>query len=739
MSILKMRFFRFLTIPALFIDMFAFGNPKAFAVAPLQSCESGSLHNDVTWNYTMGYQFTPTVNGQITKLGGFFDGTRTVKLYDSNYNVLASASVTSANNWSYTAITPVSVSSGLVYYVVIDFAGGLGSYWSSLTNAYPFTCNNITIQTTVYQNPSGTFNASHLTDPSLMYGLADIEFTTANKGNPPVAHWRFDEGGGTTAYNESNNASSLNILKIDAGSNVSAATAETMCAAQGGYLFVPRSLSHLQAVINWLGGGSPNDTETNKWLYIMGIYPKYNGATWISQAMNTSNSGITWHANDDGPFYVSTRTDISEPNGDNSTVSSMYYAWSGYNITWYNDISAPGYTSRYFLCQLKNDGTINGATWVQGKIGKALLFNGNSYVRASAAASGPLDTGSQITFEAWIYHSGGGPSNWQTVMATTNDSLGMWVANNNVANGESRPHAGITRSDGTWFYITGPNSIRNGWHHVACAYSSSVGVLKLYIDGSEVTADPGNSSINVGVGQTIRSPGGYIDIGSEPVVSPRYFTGNIDDVRVYNYARSADQILVDYNNGAAARTGVGVDPNEGSADPMASLVAYWPLDENTGTAAYDRSGNGNNGTITNAVWTPGKNGSALSFNGSGYYINAGTGASITSGQLTLEAWIYPTVLGGDYRTIVQKRDGTGCSYELYLYTSNGALSYYNGTQYISSYIPPLNKWTHVTAVNKNGDLKLYANSVQVYSNTGVTIPSLPTAALGKTAQPDQLR
>jgi len=32
-------------------------------------------------------------------------------------------------------------------------------------------------------------------------------------------------------------------------------------------------------------------------------------------------------------------------------------------------------------------------------------------------------------------------------------------------------------------------------------------------------------------------------------VGTGYFNGLLDDVRTYNYARSAEEILVDYNNG----------------------------------------------------------------------------------------------------------------------------------------------------------------------------------------------
>ena len=722
MNILKMRFFRFLTIPALFIAIFAFGSSEAFAVTPLQSCESMPLTTDVAYGCTMGYKFTPTVNGQVTKLGGYFNGTKTVRLFDSNYNVLASASVTAANTWSYTAIAPVALSSGLVYYVVVDVAGSGGTYGASLNPALPSTCNNITIQITVTQNPSGTFNASHTETAGIMYGFADIEFTTGGaKGAAPVAQWRFDEGGGTTAYNESN-ANSLNILKIDAGSAVSAATAETMCAAQGGYLFVPRNPAYLRAVIDWLGGGSPNDTETNKWLYIMGIYPKYNGATWISQAMNTGNSNITWHANDDGPFYVSTRTDITEPNGDNSTVSSMYYAWSGYNITWYNDCGAPGYTSRYFLCQLQTNGTISGATWVQGKIGKALQFNGtNGY--ASVPNTSILQPASAMTISFWMNMTSiqGG---WQTVVGKNPYSGGYLV---------------FMESGGTLLrYLANINSTEyrlnssfapalNTWYHVSFVVDPANTIMKSYINGV--------------FDASVAIPNGTVTHNANPLSfaggGANYFNGIIDDVRIYNYARTPDQILVDYNNGAAARTGVGVDPNEGSADPFASCVGYWPLDENTGTTAYDRSGNGKNITLTNGpVWAPGKKGPCVSFDGIDDY--ASIPSSVTSGlsQFTVCLWIKTTEsrTNGTFwlrPTIFGQSTGGAPSGDGGVTTNNGYIGFWTGlnsggdnsflstTRQIND-----NAWHYIVLVNNGSTATLYVDNVAQGSlPTGMSLNS----------------
>ena len=92
-------------------------------------------------------------------------------------------------------------------------------------------------------------------------------------------------------------------------------------------------------------------------------------------------------------------------------------------------------------------------------------------------------------------------------------------------------------------------------------------------------------------------------------------------------------------------------------------VAYWALDEGTGTNAYDRSGNGNDGGIyNNPLWVNGKRNSAIQFNGINQYISIPDDDSLDSfSTITLAAWVkladnpnYPGQPGGRYASIVGK-------------------------------------------------------------------------------------
>ena len=52
------------------------------------------------------------------------------------------------------------------------------------------------------------------------------------------------------------------------------------------------------------------------------------------------------------------------------------------------------------------------------------------------------------------------------------------------------------------------------------------------------------------------------------------------------------------------------------------LVGWWKFDETNGTVAYDSSGNGNDGNLTNGpTWVGGKIGGALSFDGGDDFVD----------------------------------------------------------------------------------------------------------------------
>lgn len=167
---------------------------------PWQNCEYGNLQqNGSCTGYALGYEFQPMEDGQITQLCGYFNGiNKTVKLYKDTvsptpYELLASASVTSANTWVCTPITPVDVTTNLTYYVIGEFPQGFNGVATELFSPPhpPLSdreCSGVKIVQVVYQaSPAGNvFNSSHLTDTLRIDGLVDVEISyteTADKSS----------------------------------------------------------------------------------------------------------------------------------------------------------------------------------------------------------------------------------------------------------------------------------------------------------------------------------------------------------------------------------------------------------------------------------------------------------------------------------------------------------------------------------------------------------------------------
>ncbi|MHC4356755.1 MAG: hypothetical protein ACYS0H_28995, partial [Planctomycetota bacterium] len=92
---------------------------------------------------------------------------------------------------------------------------------------------------------------------------------------------------------------------------------------------------------------------------------------------------------------------------------------------------------------------------------------------------------------------------------------------------------------------------------------------------------------------------------------------------------------------------------------VAEQVAYYPLDEGTGTVATDASGNGHHGTLRGSpAWVAGKNGQALEFPGtSGNNVDLGTwDPSDGTDQLSFAFWVRWNGQTGEWQGMISKRN-----------------------------------------------------------------------------------
>ncbi len=96
----------------------------------------------------------------------------------------------------------------------------------------------------------------------------------------------------------------------------------------------------------------------------------------------------------------------------------------------------------------------------------------------------------------------------------------------------------------------------------------------------------------------------------------------------------------------------------------AELVAYWPLDEGTGTEINDVTGHGYNGTIMgNPEWVKGVVGSALEFDGDGDYVEIPGGDNINPETITVAMWVYFNGLTANRQDFFSRNDDYGIAFD----------------------------------------------------------------------------
>lgn len=253
------------------------------------------------------------------------------------------------------------------------------------------------------------------------------------------------------------------------------------------------------------------------------------------------------------------------------------------------------------------DGTFAGAANVNpqpGAVGGALNFDGFGDI-VTVPNSASLEGFTELTVSAWILPTALPQSNWSRIVSKSNGTTGDDYAI--MVNGSNQFNMRVTTASSVNGNTTSTLPL-NTWTHVTGIWTGSN--IDVYLNGVE------ESSAAFALSGAIQQSGAELAIGSHADgPTNRNFTGLIDDVRIYNRALTADELLtlaekppagvIRYNSSFNAMTyyngaeWVFMGPAKLDV-PTSGLVAHYKLDDGSGTTATDSAGS-HDGTLSGSV------------------------------------------------------------------------------------------------------------------------------------------
>ncbi len=465
-------------------------------------------------------------------------------------------------------------------------------------------------------------------------------------------------------------------------------------------------------------------------------YRNYTGA------MANNNSGYYWSSSISG--VTSTAMVAAGPRGDvrasGYSVRCIkddlikepvaYYKFDEGNGTTANNSGSGGSTLNGTLTNMANPATATSGWTDAGKFGKGLNFDGvDDYVNLTPAG-GITRNKTKVTSAYWIKMTAL-PSSGQTYypFLETNNNIGYTKFGIYI---NSSGSVGIiwrdTASGSSFTVESATNAVVAGsWQHIVSVLDTDNDVQYLYVNGQLV-----KSGAVVSAGIFDDAPA-YAAISGKPTgwSTTSSVSGSIDEVKVYSYALSPDDIKIEYDHGASAAmasSGPIVAGGGSSTSARAeycppgnvegncasgqnpSPVGQWNFEEGTGTTAKDTSGNNNNGTLTNGpTWAAGKMGTGITFYGLTDQVYVTNNISVTNG--TWEAWIKPGAGSGEIL------EGSGTGWRLYLASNKLQATFFIGgniTTASGNTTVANGQWYHVVMTINNADkyIRIYVNGKQ---------------------------
>lgn len=366
------------------------------------------------------------------------------------------------------------------------------------------------------------------------------------------------------------------------------------------------------------------------------------------------------------------------------------------------------------------NGTITGATWQTEDLcvsGKCLKFDGtDDYVDAGTNTA--IEPTTALSIASWVKRTGS-LEDFSAIFSSRKDSSNQ---GGYLFTGTSSNKIRFYIWKGSWAYAESDSAINlDQWYHVQGVWDGST--VKLYINGLLQQTTGSAASITYPTTATNNHyVGWYNDTAS------KNWVGFLDDVKIYNYARTPSQILADYaarSNGASR--GATLSSSSSLSSLSNGLVGYWKMDEaswnGTSGEVLDASGNENNGVrVGNATTAAGKFGNGGTFDGTGDYTSVSDSAVFNAANLTYSGWVkFDNITSDAYNALIAKHGqmifylpGSSNNFAFYVYGSGGTncetVNAYSSSNFTNG------TWYHFAATYNGKNKKIFVNGSEVASS-----------------------
>ena len=364
-----------------------------------------------------------------------------------------------------------------------------------------------------------------------------------------------------------------------------------------------------------------------------------------------------------------------------------------------------------------NSPTLGVAGALVGDTDTAVDLDGaNDYINTSLNSTWINDNHSLLTIEGWFQYTGG--ASYAALWGTRSTGLsgGMWMARQ--ANGTLQfTLAGIAD------YPTNYTVPSNQWVHIVAVRNGTS--FKLYVNGSLQDSFAVSSSLN--------STNTDFVIGARATheASTTSWDGRVDEFAVYTSELTATQVQAHYEEGR--------NTNYKELITDAAPIAYWTLDETSGTTMVDEMGN-HDGTYVNSPTLgqfPGiTTGTSVRFTRTSServdVAVSDTSLSGTANGYTMEGWFKHATLptSNDTRMWYMSKGIPGTAEQELVVgiwesaASAGRANIFASTDwgnYVSSVRPSTNEWFHlavtVSTISGTANLKIYIDGIEEASQT----------------------